>query len=107
MVVKPPIPPKLDILTWLEHWFASQCDGDWEHSYGLEIKTLDNPGWSISIDYADTYLENQNFLTLDIHRSETDWLKCRIEGSKFRADCGPRNLTEVLTAFRHWAETQT
>jgi hypothetical protein len=33
-----------DLLRWLQDWHAGQCDGDWEHSYGVDIGTLDNPG---------------------------------------------------------------
>ncbi|WP_239135544.1 Imm53 family immunity protein, partial [Actinoplanes derwentensis] len=29
-----------DALTWLQGWYATQCDGDWEHEYGVSIETL-------------------------------------------------------------------
>ena len=29
----------------LQKWYKSQCNGDWEHSFGIKIETLDNPGW--------------------------------------------------------------
>jgi hypothetical protein len=32
-------------LTWLQAWYAEQCDGDWEHQFGVSVETLDNPGW--------------------------------------------------------------
>ncbi|RRJ95187.1 hypothetical protein Ga0100231_013590 [Opitutaceae bacterium TAV4] len=38
----------------LSEWYASQCDGDWEHSYGFKISTLDNPGVAIEIDLFGT-----------------------------------------------------
>lgn len=25
-------------------WYSQKCNGDWEHSYGVSIDTLDNPG---------------------------------------------------------------
>jgi hypothetical protein len=31
-------------LQWLQKWFESQCDGDWEHEFGITFKTVDNPG---------------------------------------------------------------
>ena len=37
-----------DALYLLQRWYVAQCDGEWEHAYGVEIGTLDNPGWSIS-----------------------------------------------------------
>lgn len=29
-------------------WYASNCNDDWEHRFGVKINTLDNLGWSIS-----------------------------------------------------------
>jgi hypothetical protein len=33
-----------DLLKRLQDWYVSQCDGGWEHTYGISIDTLDNPG---------------------------------------------------------------
>lgn len=41
-------------ITWLEAWYQQNCDGYWEHSYGIEIETLDNPGWHVKIDLRET-----------------------------------------------------
>ena len=32
----------MSLIRWLEEWYKSQCDGDWEHLFGVEIGTLDN-----------------------------------------------------------------
>jgi Immunity protein 53 len=32
------------------------CDGDWEHSSGVSIGTIDNPGWSLDVELAETNL---------------------------------------------------
>jgi hypothetical protein len=34
-----------DLISWLQRWYTAQCDGGWEHHYGITIGTLDNPGW--------------------------------------------------------------
>jgi len=34
----------------ISEWYASKCDGDWEHMYGVRIETTDNPGWLAQID---------------------------------------------------------
>jgi Immunity protein 53 len=36
----------------LEKWYRARCNGDWEHQWGVEIGTLDNPGWRVHIDLA-------------------------------------------------------
>lgn len=30
-------------LTRLQRWYSSVCDGDWEHQFGVNVSTLDNP----------------------------------------------------------------
>ncbi len=45
----------------LEAWYLARCDGEWEHSCGVEIGTIDNPGWWIKIDLAGTGLEGVAF----------------------------------------------
>ncbi|MBL0319091.1 MAG: hypothetical protein IPP74_07360 [Alphaproteobacteria bacterium] len=41
-------------LNWLMSWYASHCNGDWEHENQIKISTLDNPGWRLQIDLVDT-----------------------------------------------------
>ena len=94
----------MDELSWLSHWYYRHCDGDWEHDNGVKIDTLDNPGWTISINLESTELEFEEFNAVELERSENDWIHCRIEENKFRIACGPLNLSEALKIFREWAE---
>ena len=50
------------MINWLENWYSSQCDGSWEHFYGIKIETLDNPGWAVEIDLCETELINKDRL---------------------------------------------
>ena len=81
-----------------------QCDGDWEHGYGVRIETLDNPGWHVSIEVGGTDAESLHLEPVETHRSEHDWLVVKKEGTAFAAYCGPLNLGEALYAFRLWVE---
>ena len=56
----------------VQNWYLQQCNGDWEHSFGMKIETLDNPGFWIKIDLEDTALENAIFEFTE-HKSELDW----------------------------------
>lgn len=94
-------------LARFEAWFASQCDGDWEHGAGIAISTLDNPGWSVNIDLQGTSLEGRPFTSVEIERSENDWFHAASTGSAFTIACGPNNLEESLALFCDWAERQT
>jgi hypothetical protein len=110
-----------ELLSWLQNWYAAQCDGDWEHQYGLTIETLDNPGWYVAINLAETPLEDTTFQPVDErYRSEDNWVDCRVvegdaegisvrdsvRGPKFRGAGGPHNLSEILHIFREWVIQQ-
>jgi hypothetical protein len=94
----------MDALTWLQDWYLSQCDGDWEHSHGIDIGTLDNPGWRVEIRVAETELEGRPFVVVRANRAEHDWIDCRVEDGVFKGFGGPLKLTEILDVFRRWAE---
>ena len=89
---------------WLLGWYHKHCNGDWEHGNGIHIDTLDNPGWSITINLEDTELENKFFQNIEKEQSEDNWLLCFIKNNKFEGRCGPINLLEILSIFRKWAE---
>ena len=88
----------------LQQWYADQCDGHWEHAYGIKLVTLDNPGWSITISLEGTSLEGKSLKKVSIERSEADWLSCRVEKEQFLADGGPGNLDEMLQIFLDWTQ---
>jgi hypothetical protein len=75
--------PQIDELQWLHYWYLSQCNGDWEHSYGITIATLDNPGWHLRIELTETDLESELFPGNEQRRSEHDWLRCSVEDGVF------------------------
>lgn len=92
-------------LEWLQRWFASECDGDWEHNQVVRLTatTLDNPGWAIDIELTDTPLEQAPFAPVEADRTENDWVRCKVEGGKFLGRGGPLNLTEIVEVFASWA----
>lgn len=91
-------------VAWLQAWFASNCDGDWEHQEGIEIGTLDNPGWRVRINLTGTALEGCVFDWRKRERSEHNWIQWRSDGSNFDAACGCLNLEEALHQFRLFVE---
>lgn len=90
-------------LDMIQQWYRKHCDGDWEHQYGIVIKTLDNPGWSLTIDLEETDLKDKRFDEVVIERGENDWVFCKVESKQFKGACGPNNLSEILTLFCIWA----
>lgn len=106
---------KVDDLTWLMEWYLSQCDEDWEHQYGVKIDTLDNPGWSLTVDLKDTLLEGRTFTPVFENIADEDpvqglggdvsWLACKVVGAEFKGYGGPRDLGRIIQIFRKWVLT--
>lgn len=101
---------KLDELEWLMRWYRTQCDGEWEHSYGVEIGTLDNPGWSLKINLTGTSLEGRAFedVSFNVERSGEDpdasWYACAVRDLKYEAFGGALDLPRLIGIFREWVE---
>jgi hypothetical protein len=94
----------------LQEWYLSQCNGDWEHEFGVKINTLDNPGWTIEIDLEGTGIEERPFAERaygvgdDAGQSGDEWLHCMIDEGKFKGAGGPRKLEEIIEIFLGWAK---
>jgi hypothetical protein len=71
------------ILNWIQEWYKSNCDGDWEHLYGLKIYNLDNPGWGVLIDLVDTPLENKTFEKVAYFNNDDNWIHCMVKDGVF------------------------
>jgi hypothetical protein len=56
-------------LSRLEKWYSAQCDGDWEHQYGVQLKTLDNPGWTFEVDLCGTDAAGRTLDRVKIERT--------------------------------------
>ena len=94
-------------LSWIQHWYQKQSDGKWEHQYGVEIGTLDNPGWRVEIDglTADSIssLPRQHAE----EDSETSWVKCSLSDGKFQGHGGPQSLEKIINIFRTWIDPES
>ena len=100
-------------IDWLMQWYLGRCDSDWEHSYGVEIGTLDNPGWTLKIDLTGTPLEGLPFpkathgepsADLDQWKRTGSWWVAEVKGDVFEAACGPLDLLALISLFRKWVE---
>ena len=94
----------MDELAKLQAWYHAQCNGDWEHAWGVEIGTLDNPGWRLRITLTDTRLAGVPYDRRELATSDLEWLHCWVEGEVFHAAGGPQMLRAMLQEFFAWAE---
>lgn len=90
-----------DALLGLQQWYESQCNGDWEHQYGISIESQDNPGWRVEIDLKETRFAGIPFQRLE-ERDATRWLLCWIEKDKFIGAGDPTQLSEIIRRFLVW-----
>lgn len=95
-----------NILEWISNWYGQNCNGDWEHDFGMTIETLDNPGWSISIDTegTDVILPDKSWFFKE--NSSYDWYGFKIFDGKFQASGDFLKLSFLLNLFKSELEKQ-
>lgn len=94
-----------DLIAILQEWFLINCNGDWEHTHGCRIGTLDNPGWYVEIDLDDTYLDVMSFTEINIQKNiQSDWIVCKIEKKTFKGYGDPNKLGDIIKVFMTWKE---
>ena len=95
----------MEILDWIQDWFKSNCDGDWEKGEGIQITTLDNPGWEVEIDISNTSVANLNLRPIHNQKGAQDWYGVKIENQKFIAAGDAGKLEFLLGLFKEMIET--
>jgi hypothetical protein len=88
------------ILEWIQNWFKSQCNGDWEHNHVIKIETIDNPGWLIEIDFADTNLKLNDIIWKVYEFESNNWVGFKIENNKYIASGDYLKLELILSLFK-------
>jgi hypothetical protein len=93
----------METIDWLNNWYSSNCNGDWEHSYGVKIDTLDNPGWWLRIDLVDTPLHGHKLNVKEVVTA-TNWYNISCNGIKFEAFGDTTKLGLLIDLFRRFVE---
>jgi hypothetical protein len=100
-----------DLLSELSRWFATHCDGDWEHSRGILIQTTDNPGWWVKIELAQTELSDRSFATVAENIDSkgfphgSRWLHCGLKDGQWHGAGDETRLEQIIAIFLTWAES--
>lgn len=94
----------MDILDWIQNWFKDNCNGEWEHHGGIQITTLDNPGWDVEIDISNTSIANLTIEWILNENGAQDWYGVKIENQKFNASGDSGKLTFLLSLFKEMIE---
>lgn len=89
---------------FVQDWYSAQCDEEWEHAYGVTIKTLDNPGWIFEIDIVDTDVDGRRLTKVLIEPGPGQWIWAWCDGRKYSSACDPLSLEEAFGRFRAFVE---
>lgn len=95
-----------ELLARLENWYLGECNEDWEHSYGVRIENLDNPGWLVTIDLAETNWQRLSVQRVVEERSDGNWMQYEVTEGKYVASGGPKNLRELIATFFRIIDSQ-
>lgn len=96
----------MDLIQWLQKWYQQNCNRVWENFCGIEIGTLDNPGWYVHINLEATPFEGLVMKELRKENGEDDWLVCKISDHVFEGVGDSFKLKEILETFRNLIEKQ-
>jgi hypothetical protein len=94
------------MIEWLQKWYTDRCDEDWEHMYGIQIGNIDNPGWAVTIDLADTELADFEKSYETFENSEEDWYAYSIENKVFKGVGDPGKLNKIIETFKEIWESK-
>ena len=93
----------------LQAWFSQNCDGHWEHAFGVSIQSCDNPGWWVKIDVRGTALEHKPYdgvqlgVDDDGHSRSESWLHCYCKEGTWNGAGDSEKLEAILEHFLDWA----
>ena len=94
----------MDIIDWIQDWFANNCDGSWEKTEIIQITNIDNPGWEVEIDISKTSIAKLEVKWILNENGKQDWYGVKIENQKFTAAGDIKKLPFLLNLFREMIE---
>jgi hypothetical protein len=102
-------PSPLFDLSSLIAWYKDQCDGTWEHRFGIKLETLDNPGWILKIDLVHTDLQgrvmgelNEGLNPRTKHPVSPHWIHCFVRENQFIGACDPDQVGRLFVVFQEF-----
>ncbi|MFJ9461666.1 Imm53 family immunity protein [Kitasatospora sp. NPDC101447] len=94
----------MSALGFLQDWYTSQCNEDWEHEFGVRIATLDNPGWVMEVDLIGTEIEGRRLEKSKLESAPGRWIWSSSDGEKFMSSCDQLSLEEMIFRFKDFSE---
>ena len=92
-------PEREKLLKWLEKWFFFNCDGDWEHDYGIDIIHKGSL-WEVKIDLCNMAFALDGMPLFEERKSPSDYFRYTIENEFFIGEASNDNLEKLLKVFK-------
>lgn len=83
----------------LQSWFVSQCDGNYEHSSGIILQTIDNPGWMLIVHLNGTNLQLPDEPWHYLVQGDVEWMAYKVTDNVFDAAGDPSKLKALVSLF--------
>lgn len=88
----------------LQNWYHAQCRDGWHTAKGIDIRSVDKPGWEVEIDLLGTTVEDKLFTPRKQMAGDTDWVHCWVDENIFYGSGDPGKLATIFDVFLHWVE---
>lgn len=94
----------MKLLNWLQDWCILRHikNEGINLSEVINIGTIDNPGWYITINIDCSNFELKTFNILSIDNGDDDWISIKINEGVFIGVGDKNKLTYILEFFRKW-----
>lgn len=89
------------LLEFVQMWYANECNGDWEHSFGVSMTINKDNCCHIIIDLNETYWEDY---ALRNPIGSLDTFQCYTKDLKFIGDGQLVYIKVFLETFKAWIE---
>ena len=63
------------------------------------MRSIDNPGWRVSIELRGTPSEGRLLTQLDVRNGDVDWVRCFVKDEQFIGAGDPSKLKAILEYF--------
>ena len=98
----------MKLLNWLQdcRYFNLNKSESVNLSEVINIVTIDNPGWYITINMDYTKFEIKTFDLLSIDNGDNDWVFIKINEGKYNGVGDKNKLIYILEFFRKWHQNE-
>jgi Immunity protein 53 len=83
----------------LESWYERQCNGEWEHGWGIDIGTFAVPKWHFAVELRDTKLEWHRTKWEEVRVDRDDWHCFRFTSGSYESIGTLASLPRMIGDF--------